>query len=157
MRAAFGTILQPSNIAPPVGWEAFVTEADGEGPGSSKFDFELGECEVIGPNGQPTRVNTLEHAMEGLDPTAAPGITGLGFDLLKQISQAVVRPLLNVYFGQGRWDYGRPYHAELHALLVSTRGIALDKDGTGFEPGRAVNNLRPIAIGGVERRLAAQC
>ena len=37
------------------------------------------------------------------------------------------------------------------------RGIALDKDGTGFEQGRAVTNLRPIGCGGAERRLAAKC
>jgi hypothetical protein len=52
---------------------------------------------------------------------------------------------------------GLAYHAELHALLVSVRGIALDKDGTGFEQGRAVTNLRPIGCGGAERRLAAKC
>jgi hypothetical protein len=101
---------------------------------------------------------SLHHTFSSDSGTAAaPGISGLGFDLLKQMSPAVVRPLLRVFFGQGRWDYDRPYHTELHALLVSTRGVALDKDGSGFEPGRAVNNLRPIAIGGAERRLAAQC
>ena len=60
---------------------------------------------------------------------------------------ATIRPLLRVWFGQGRWDYARrvdgreegvAYHAELHALLVSNRRVALDKDGTGFSPGRAV-------------------
>ena len=33
-------------------------------------------------------------------------------------------------------EEGAAYHPELHALLVSNRGVALDKDGTGFVPGR---------------------
>ena len=36
---------------------------------------------------------------------------------------------------------GAAYHAELHALLVSNRGVALDKDGSGFVPGRVVKNI----------------
>ena len=53
-------------------------------------------------------------------------------------------------------EEGVAFHAELHALLVSNRGVALDKDGTGFTPGRAVTNLRPIIIGDAVRRLAAK-
>ena len=103
------------------------------------YKFELGECEIIGPNGQSRVVNTLEHAMQQCDTTAADGISGLGFDFLARMDPATVRPLLRVWFGQGRWDYSRrvdgreegaAYHAELHALLVSNRGVALDKDGT---------------------------
>jgi hypothetical protein len=157
VRDAFANMLQPFNLPPPEGWETYVTSVDGEAPRNGVYNFELGECEVIGPDGQVTCVDTLEHAMQQLDSTAAAGISGLGFDVLKQMSPSVVRPLLRVYFGQGRWDHNRPYHTELHALLVSTRGVALDKDGSGFEQGRPVSNLRPIAIGGAERRLAAQC
>jgi hypothetical protein len=78
---------------------------------------------------------------------------------------ATVRPLLRVWFGQGRWDYSRlvdgledgaAYHAELHALLVSNRGVALDKDGSGFVPGRVVKNIRPVSIGDALRRVAAK-
>ena len=38
-------------------------------------------------------------------------------------------------------------------LLVSNRGAALDKDGTGFVPGRVVDNIRPISIGDAARRI----
>ena len=69
---------------------------------------------------------------------------------------ATIRPLLRIWFGQGRWDNARRVDAELHALLVSNRGVALDKDGTGFTPGRVVTNLRPISIGDAVRRLAAK-
>ena len=48
------------------------------------------------------------------------------------------------------------YHAELHALLVSNRGVALDKDGAGFELGRAVTNIRPISIGDTVRPLVTK-
>ena len=78
---------------------------------------------------------------------------------------ATLRALLRIWFGQGRWDYvrrvdgreeGVAYHAELHARLKSNRRVALDKDGTGFTPGRAVTNLRPISIGDAVRRRAAK-
>ena len=85
---------------------------------------------------------------------SSAGISGLGFDFLARMNAATVRPLLRVWFGQGRWDYSRKvdglqdgsaYHADLHALLVSNRGIALDKDGTGFMPGSVVKNIRPVS------------
>ena len=40
---------------------------------------------------------------------------------------------------------------------MSNRGVALDKDGTGFVPGRVVDNIRPIRIGDAVRRIAAKC
>ncbi len=76
-----------------------------------------------------------------------------------------IRSLLRIWFGQGRWDCARrmdrrvegvAYHAELHALLVSNRGVALNKDGTGFTLGRAVTNLRRIRRGDAVRRLEAK-
>ena len=51
---------------------------------------------------------------------------------------------------------GAAYHAELHALLVSNRGVALDKDGTGFVPGRVVKNIRSVSIGDALHRVAAK-
>ena len=153
-------------LEPPEEWRAFVVGAGGAAPSSDVYKFELGECDVLGPSGHVIRVDTLKYALQQLDSTAAAGMSGLGFDLLKHMSPDTVRPLLRVYFGQGRWDYSRrvdgeedgpAYHAELHALLVSVRGIALDKDGSGFEHVRAVNNIRPLGCGGAERRLAAQC
>ncbi len=77
-------------------------------------------------------MDTLEHALQQSDTTAAAGISG-SFNLLKRIDPATIRPLLRIRFGQGRWDYARrvdgreegvAYHAELHA--VSNRGVALD-------------------------------
>ena len=165
VREAFSTFLQPNNESPIAGWRDFVTQSGGADPGSAVYKFELGECEVIGANGQIRTVDTLEHALHQCDTTAAAGISGLSFDLLKRMDPATIRPLLRIWFGQGRWDYTRrvdgreegvAYHAELHALLVSNRGVALDKDGTGFTPGRAVTNLRPISIGDAVRRLAAK-
>ena len=75
------------------------------------------------------------------------------------------RLLLRIWFGHGRWDYirrvddreeGAAYHANQYAFLVSNLGEALDKDGTGFEPGRPATNIRPISIGDTVRRLAAK-
>ena len=165
VRDAFSAFLQPNNEPPIAGWRDFVMQSGRADPGSAVYKFELGECEIIGPNGQSRVVNTLEHALQQCDTTAAAGISGLGFDLLARMDPATVRPLLRVWFGQGRWDYTRrvegrvegvAYHAELHALLVSNRGVALDKDGTGYVQGRAVTNVRPISIGDAIRRLAAK-
>ena len=94
------------------------------------YKFELGECLIIGPNGQSRVVNTLEHALQQCDTSAAAGISGLGFDFLARMDPATVRPLLRVWFGQGRWDYmrrvdgreeGAAYHAELIEELPKTR------------------------------------
>ncbi len=54
-------------------------------------------------------------------------------------------------------EEGAAYHEELHALLVSNRGVALDKDGTGFVPCRVVGNIRPFSIGDAVRCIAAKC
>ena len=82
------------------------------------YKFELGECEIIGPNGQSRVVNTLEHALQQCDTTAAAGISGLGFDLLAHMDPSTVRPLLRVWFGQGRWDYTR----RVDAILMHSAG-----------------------------------
>ena len=167
VREAFAALLQPHGRGPPPAWRDFVRTVGGAaGPESDDYKFVLGECEVRGANGGTETIDTLEHALRQCDATAAAGISGLGFDLLRGMSPSTVRPLLRVYFGQGRWDYSRfvdgeeggsAYHSELHAFLVSVRGVALDKDGSGYAPGRAVRNLRPIGIGESLRRLAAQC
>ena len=165
VRDAFTALLQPDNAPPPVSWRTFVEQTEGAPPPESDvYKFELGECEVTGPDGQAKTVDTLEHALFKCDPTAAAGISGLGFDLLRHMSPDTLRPLLRVYFGLGRWDYtrrlgvdGPAYHEDMHSYLVSVRGVALDKDGSGFERGRAVKNLRPIGVGDCLRRLAAQC
>ena len=52
-------------------------------------------------------VDTLEYALQHCDITAAAGISGLGFDLLTRMVTATLRPLLRVWFDEGRWDYSR--------------------------------------------------
>ena len=71
------------------------------------YKFELGECEIIGPNVQSMVVNKLEHALQQCDTTAAAGISGLGFDFLVRMDPVAVRPLLRVWFGQGHWHHIR--------------------------------------------------
>ena len=112
VRDAFTTLLQPYNLEPPEEWRAFVVGAGGAAPSSDVYKFELGECDVLGPSGHVIRVDTLKYALQQLDSTAAAGISGLGFDLLKHMSPDTVRPLLRVYFGQGRWDYSRRVDGE---------------------------------------------
>jgi hypothetical protein len=102
-------------------------------------------------------VNTLDWAMQHLDPTSAPGFSGLSNLVLKNLSPSVVGPLLRPFFGAGMWDYSKPSHVITHQLLVSVRGVALDKTGEGYADNREVNNLRPICIGESLRRLAGRC
>ena len=52
---------------------------------------------------------------------------------------------------------GAFYQLETHALIISVRGVALDKTGRGYTRGQAVDNLRPICVGESMRRLAGQC
>ena len=73
VREAFSTFLQPNNESPIAGWRDFVTQSGGADPGSAVYKFELGECEVIGANGQIRTVDTLEHALHQCDTTAAAG------------------------------------------------------------------------------------
>ena len=112
---------------------------------------------VPGPNGELIEVPTLDWAMQHLDPTSAPGISGLSNMILKRLSPAVVGPLLRPFFGAGVWNYANPSHQVTHQLLISVRGVALDKNGEGYSPNREVNNLRPICIGESLRRLAGRC
>jgi len=165
VRDSFSAFLRPNNEPPIAGWREFVVESGGAETGSAVYKFELGECEIIGPNVDSRMEDTLEYALQLCDTTAAAGVSGLGFDLLARMDAATVRPLLRVWFGQGRWDYSRlvdgledcaAYHAELHALLVSNRGVALDKDGSGFVPARVVKNIRPVSIGDALHRVAAK-
>ena len=111
-------------------------------------------------------VDTLEWVLAHLDRASAAGCSGLDFAVIRLLKPNVVRPLLQAYLAQGTWDYSRRvdgradgalYHRETHALLIYVRGIALDKDGTGYEAGRAVTNLRPIGIGECLRRVAGRC
>ena len=71
-----------------------------------------------------------------------------------------------IWFGHGRWDYSRQvdgrtegaayYHAELYSL--SNRGVALDKDGTGFKPGRTVTpHQHTIAAGRIRPAILSGC
>ena len=55
VRDAFTALLQPYGPPPLLGWREFVTQTGGEAPEINVFKFELGECEITGPNGQPGR------------------------------------------------------------------------------------------------------
>ena len=72
MSAAFTALHQPYGRPPPLGWREFVTQAGGEAPESNVFKFELGECEITGPIGQPMCVDTLEHAQYCSQQLASP-------------------------------------------------------------------------------------
>jgi len=168
VREAFTALLQPERAEPPPEWREFVRNGGGDlpPPNSDTYKFELGECEVVGADGLPTTVDTLQHALYSLDPAAAAGVSALALSDLRRMSPDVVRPLLRVYFGHGTWNYakrvdghadGARYHADTHALLISVRPVALDKDGSGFVRGRPVRNIRPIGIGEALRRLAGKC
>ena len=169
VRTALTALLQPgSSPELPERWKTFVEQGGGTVPPPQDpvYRFELGECEVMGPDGAPVTVDTLVHALQTSDPTTAAGISGLGFSDLRRISPEVIRPLLKPYFGQGAWDYtarvdglsdGAFYQLETHALIISVRGVALDKTGRGYTRGQAVDNPRPICVGESMRRLAGQC
>ena len=104
VRDSFSAFLRPNNEPPIAGWREFVVESGGAETGSAVYKFELGECEIIGPNVDSRMEDTLEYALQLCDTTAAAGVSGLGFDLLARMDAATVRPLLRVWFGQGRWD-----------------------------------------------------
>ncbi len=53
VRAAFTALLRPYGLPPPLGWRELATQARGAAPESIVYKFELGECEITGPNGQP--------------------------------------------------------------------------------------------------------
>ncbi len=62
VRDSFSAFLQPNNEPPIAGWREFVVQSGGAEPGSTVYKFELGECEIIGPNGESRMVDTLEYA-----------------------------------------------------------------------------------------------
>ena len=158
VRLAFAGLLVPHLGNDPLPFAQAARLVDGSpSPDSDMFKFTPTVSMVPGPNGELIEVPTLDWSMQHLDPTSAPGISGLSNMILKRLSPAVVGPLLRPYFGTGVWDYSIPSHKVTHQLLISVRGVALDKNGEGYSPDREVNNLRPICIGESLRRLAGRC
>ncbi len=111
-------------------------------------------------------VDTLDWVLSHLDATTSPGISGMGYDMLKHVKSGVLRPLLAAFFGQGSWNYEKSvdieghrsyYQIDTHALMISVVGVALDKDGKPFARSEPVDNLRPLCIGESIRRIAARC
>ena len=138
-------------------WKTFVQNNGAAYPNllpveSELYKFQLGVTLIHGADGTSREVDTLEHVLQNLDSTSAPGASSMSFALLKKLGPDVLRPLLQPYFGRSRWDYSRPCHRETHALLVSVRALGLDKTGLG-----RVEDLRPIGIGEALRRLAHKC
>ena len=148
VRLAFAGLLAPHVGNDPLPFAQAARLVDGSpSPDSDMFKFTPTVSMVPGPNGELIEVPTLDWSMQHLDPTSAPGISGLSNMILKRLSPAVVGPLLRPYFGTGVWDYSIPSHKATHQLLISVRGVALDKNGEGYSLDREVNNLRPICIG----------
>ena len=166
VREKFTKLLQPNDEALPADWRSFVRGTDNAPPvTSSVYKFVLGESNVKGPNGEMMTVDTLEYVLRHLDRSSAAGVSGIDFAMLRHISPDLIRPILAVFGGGGVWDYdkrvdgavdGALYHRETHALLISVRGLALDKGGEGYAAGREIQ-LRPIGIGESMRRIHARC
>ncbi len=102
-------------------------------------------------------VRTLEHAGARLAVVLHHGsgqYFRLGYGFLSGMSLTTVRPLIRVWFGQGRWER----HADLYVPLISNRRCPrqgrLPNDhvcfpiGSEFFAARAVADLRPIGIVG---------
>jgi hypothetical protein len=165
----FAALLSPHNSPPVSSWRDFVDTPGRNTPSSNSpvYNFILGSSRVPDSTGGLREVCTLSHVLSTLDRSAAAGISGAPNRLLRNTNADVIRPLLEPFFGRGKWSYSRSvldangneifYHRDTHALLVSVLGIALDKDGKGHTPGTAVSNLRPIGIGESLRRIAARC
>ena len=165
VQEAMSALLQTGASEAPLRWQDFV-HANGRADTDDAFKFVLGESELPGTSGEVEKFDTLEYALSHCDISSAAGFSGISNYAIRRMDPDTLRPLLRVYFGQGIWDYTRRlidapgdafYHADVHALLISSRGIALDKDGSGFTRGQPVCNARPICIGETLRRLAAQC
>ena len=121
-------------------------------PSSPAWSFELGVSTITAADGSSREVDTLEHVLKSLDRTSAPGLSGLDFNLLRNVDPDALRPLLKIYYGHGRWDYSLQHHKDTHDVLVSNRGAALDKVGEG----RAAD-CRPLGVGDARRRVALKC
>lgn len=138
------------------GWKPFVDEdgsAYGLPPSSSEFyRFKLGVTTITGTDGTSREVNTLEHVLRGLDSTSAAGLSAMEFASVRHVEPEVLTVLLEPFFGHGEWNPEDAYHQRIHDLLVSNRGIPLDKKGN-----RDPKDLRPIGVGYVLRRVAAKC
>ena len=164
VREAFKRLLI-TNGEPPV--PSFQEVVAPDRPADAKFDFELGVSLVPGKDGSFEEVDTLEHVLSHLDVTSAAGVSGMDFRFLRYLPASLVRPFLDPFFGKGRFSPakrlggsadGALFHQDTHDALISVRGIAIDKDGSGFTPGQeSVTNLRPICIGEALRRVAGQC
>ena len=169
VRRKFEELINPRHEDKPQAWQPFVRTVAGLPPPSDpSYSFVLGSSMVPGANGEMREVDTLAHVLQHLDSTSAAGVSGLGYDLLRNISPEIVRPLLAPYFGQGRWDYSRSvlsqagegelrhYHADTHAMMISVCGFALNKKDEAYVAGHPFD-LRPICIGESLRRIAARC
>ena len=163
----FCELLNPNNEERPKAWREFLTDNPQlPGPANPMCKFVLDKSIVAGPEEGGREVDTLEWVLQHLDVTSSPGVSGLGYDLLRHVSASVLKPLLEPYFGQGRWNYDKTvqvagadhhYQVDVHALMISVLGVALNKDGKPFNPLGPVENLRPIGVGESLRRVAGRC
>jgi hypothetical protein len=146
VQAEFAALLCPHDSPPVSPWKDFVDSPGRNHPSSNSpvYNFTLGSSRVPDSAGGLREVCTLSHVLSTLDRSAAAGISGAPNRLLRNTNADVIRPLLEPFFGRGKWSYSRSvhdadgnevfYHRDTHALLVSVLGIALDKDGKDTLP-----------------------
>ena len=124
----FIQLLNPNNEGRPKEWREFVSSTpDLPPPAAPCYGFELGKSTVPGPNGDGMEVDTLDWVLSHLDATTSPGISGMGYDMLKHVKSGVLRPLLAAFFGQGSWNYDKfvevdgqrsYYQVDTHAVII---------------------------------------
>ena len=135
---------------PTKSWDE-VARSKGKDPSSSDFTFVLGKSLVAGTDG-PLEVDTLKHVMGHLPSRSAGGLDGNGFGLYATMDDAAVMPFVNSYLAAPPATSICPLDSMVRRLLVSGRGVGLDKKGSG-----KAEHLRPIGIGDALRRIAARC
>ena len=131
-------------------WEE-VARGKGKDPSSSEFTFTLGKSLVAGTDGL-LEVDTLKHVMGHLPSRSAGGLDGNGFGLYATLDDKAVKPFVNSFLAAPPATSSCPLDSMVRRLLVSGRGVGLDKKGHG-----KAEHLRPIGIGDALRRIAARC
>ena len=91
VRLAFAGLLVPHAGDDPLPFAQAARLVDGSpSPDSDLFNFTPTVSMVPGPNGELIEVPTLDWSMQHLDPTSAPGISGLSNMILKRLSPALL-------------------------------------------------------------------
>ncbi len=85
----FKELLNSNNEERPKAWRDFLNDNPSlPGQASPLYQFQLGTSMVAdtgGTEGAGREVDTLEWALQHLDATSSPGLSGLGYDLLRHV------------------------------------------------------------------------